>query len=178
MAPWTAPERSVDRVLAGRVDLESGERITVREFLGGRPTVLAVWATWCPPCLAEKPPMAALQQRLQAAGARAQVKALLAFDGARLPAARARLTQLGAGALENARALESAERALLRLFGLDRQSGSLVTVSHYQQMLGAVLPLALLFDGDATLLGQRQGTMSLRPSYWTQRDTYDFLSQL
>ena len=41
-----------------------------------------------------------------------------------------------------------------------------------------LLPLALLFDGDATLLGQHQGTMSLRPSYWTQRDTYDFLSQL
>lgn len=178
MAPWTPPERSVDRVLAGRLDLESGARVTVRDFLGGRPTVLAIWATWCPPCLAEKPPMAELQQRLQTSGARAQVKALLAFDGARLPAARAQLSQLGANALENGRALDSTERALVRLFGFDRQSGSMVTVSHFQQLMASRLPLTLLFGADGALIGQHVGAMAMRPSYWTQRQTYELLAQL
>lgn len=179
LAAWQQPERSVARVLSARVDLESGERVTIRDYIGGRPTVLAVWATWCPPCLVEKPPMAELQARLQAAEARAQVKAVLAFDRARLPDARNMLQQLGADALENARALESAESALVRLFGYDRQSGSVVSVSHYQQLMASALPLTLLIGADGVLLGQHVGSMRRRPiSYWLAPSTFDMLQQL
>ena len=43
MSVWDAPARPAERLLNARIEPEQGARMTVSEWLGGRPTVLAVW---------------------------------------------------------------------------------------------------------------------------------------
>ncbi|MCW2292357.1 thiol-disulfide isomerase/thioredoxin [Pseudomonas sp. BIGb0408] len=42
---------------------EQGERVTLRDF-AGKPLVVNLWATWCPPCRREMPVMAKAQREL------------------------------------------------------------------------------------------------------------------
>ena len=52
-APVAAPSPSA--VLELRVVRRDGTATTLREVAAGAPTVLAFWATYCPPCRAEVP---------------------------------------------------------------------------------------------------------------------------
>ncbi|CAA7624540.1 TlpA disulfide reductase family protein [Magnetospirillum sp. UT-4] len=52
---------------------ESGRGLTLADF-AGRVVLVNVWATWCPPCIAEMPSLDALQARL--GGERFQVVAI------------------------------------------------------------------------------------------------------
>jgi len=178
---WERPTRPADRLMNTRVEPAPGaERVTVREWLGGRPTVLAVWATWCPPCLVEKAPEARLSTQLEAAGSRAQIKALLAYDRARLVEARTRLAQLGAAALDSARATDSAEQSLLWIFGFDRDRRSMHRTENVYAQLSTALPFTLLLDGNGTLLGRMTGAVSddYGRSYWEQPSTLDMMQRL
>jgi thiol-disulfide isomerase/thioredoxin len=154
--------------------------VTVREWLDGRPTVLAVWATWCPPCIAEKRDEAELNARLQAAGSRAQMKGLLAFDRASLAEARQRLQALRAGALETGRAADSAEQALLWTFGFERDRRSMNRTNEVYAQLSTALPFTLLLDGNGTLLGTITGRVvdDDGRAYWERPDVFDMMQRL
>jgi thiol-disulfide isomerase/thioredoxin len=154
--------------------------MTIREWLGGRPGVLAVWATWCPPCLAEKRDEAMLSARLAATGANAQIKALQAFDGATLAQARQRLESLGASQLETVRAAESAEQALLWTFGFERDRRSMNRTSSAIAELSTALPFTLLLDANGALLGTMVGRVTNEDgrAYWTRPDVLEMLQRL
>lgn len=178
-AAWETPTRPADRLMNGRIDT-GASRITTREWLGGRPTVLAVWATWCAPCLVEKRPEAILDARLQSAGSRTQVKALLAFDTGTLAESRTMLERLGAGTLGNAQATDVAEQSLLWTFGFDRERRSRSSRGSTYSQLSTVLPFTLLLDGNGGLLGRSTGVMrdAQRRSYWETPETFDMLQRL
>lgn len=181
MSAWDPPERPSERLLNSRVEPEPGaSRITVREWLGGRPGVLAVWATWCPPCLAEKRDEAMLSARLQAAGANAQIKALLAFDRSTLAESDQRLQSLGASQLDNARAAESAEQALLWTFGFERDRRSMNRTSSVLPQLSTTLPFTLLLDANGALLGTMTSRITDRRgrAYWSRPDVFEMLQRL
>lgn len=48
-----------------QVTLLDGSATTLRELAGGRPLVLNLWATWCPPCVREMPVLEAAQAQHQ-----------------------------------------------------------------------------------------------------------------
>ena len=181
MAEWDAPLRNSERLLNARLEPEPGAgRVTIREWLGGRPGVLAVWATWCPPCLAEKRDEARLSASLQSAGINTQIKALLAFDRASLTDARQRLQSLGASQLETARAADSAEQALLWTFGFERDRRSMNRTSNSIAELSTALPFTLLLDANGALLGTMIGrvTDERGRAYWSRPDVFDMLQRL
>ncbi|WP_395646596.1 TlpA family protein disulfide reductase [Terricaulis sp.] len=179
---WDTPTISGARFLNTRLQPgpESNANVTVREWLGGRPTIVAVWATWCPPCIAEKRPEAEFSQRLENAGSRAQLRALLAYDSTRLPEAQQRLQSLGAAGLANGRALESAEQALLQIFGFRRNRNSVLRDDQQFAYLRTALPFTLLFDSDGNLLGQSIGMMVSESgrSYWRTQEAFALMRQL
>ena len=180
-AAWDAPNRPADRLLSTYVEPDPGaRRVTVRDWLGGRPTVLAVWATWCAPCLVEKQPEAWLSTQLETLGSRAQIKALLAYDRVRLAEARQRLDELGASALNSARASDSAEQSLLWIFGFDRDRRSMHRTETVYAQLRTALPFTLLLDADGGLLGRMTGAISdgRGRSYWRQTSTLDLMRRL
>lgn len=181
MSEWDAPARPSTRLLNTRLEPEPGAgRVTVREWLGGRPGVLAVWATWCPPCLAEKRDEAMLSARLQAAGVSTQIKGLLAFDRASLMEGRQRLQTLGASQLETARAAESAEQALLWTFGFERDRRSMNRTGNVFAELATTLPFTLLLDANGALLGTMTGrvTDARGRAYWSRPDVFEMLQRL
>lgn len=181
MTAWDPPARTSERLLNARVEPEPGaQRITVREWLGGRPGVLAVWATWCPPCLAEKRDEAMLSARLQAAGANAQIKALLAFDRTTLAESQQTLQSLGASQLDNARATDGAEQALLWTFGFERDRRSMNRTTGIISQLSTTLPFTLLLDANGALLGTMTSRITDRRgrAYWASRDVFDMLQRL
>lgn len=46
-----------------QLQLLSGGRASIASLAGGKPAVVNLWATWCPPCVREMPVLAAAQQR-------------------------------------------------------------------------------------------------------------------
>ncbi len=155
--------------LTAPVDTPAGPKM-LRDWLDGRPSVLVLWATWCSPCLREKPAQAALQQRLAAARSPTQILALQAYDGASFTQARATLRRLGAGALPVARASDQAEAAFRTVFGASRVDPRRIS-----------LPSLVLVSADGRDLGRAVGALTVGNSdrsYWEDPATFNFLVRL
>ncbi|MEO5669889.1 MAG: TlpA disulfide reductase family protein [Ramlibacter sp.] len=105
----------------------------------GKVVLLNVWATWCPPCVAEMPTL----DRLQAAlgGADFEVVAL-SIDSAGAPAVQAFFLRTGIKKLHPY--VDAFQEALTSL-------------------AGAGIPLTLLIDRDGREIGRKQG-----PAEWDQ----------
>ncbi len=166
---WTAPQGAGGLPLQVSVDTADGAR-SLRQWIGGRPAVLALWATWCTPCLLEKPHQADLAARLARAGAATRIFALQAYDeeDVGLSDARWMLDRIGANQLPLARASAGAEQAFRQLFGLRDHSR-------------ATLPIVFLIGGDGLELGRSTGIMrgvDGHTDYWEDEATFRFLSRL
>lgn len=167
---WTPAVAGARLPLQAPVQTEAGE-VTLSHWLQRRPAVLALWASWCAPCLLEKPPQASLACRLQQSGAATRVLALQAFDDDRVSFADGcwMLNEMGASGLQAARASTGAETGLREVFQVrDRR-------------IRATLPAVLLIGGDGLEIGRAIGMMrgpGGRGDYWTQESTFDFLSRL
>jgi thiol-disulfide isomerase/thioredoxin len=66
----TATAASVPGVLDLRVARENGTVVALREVIGDQPTIIAFWATYCPPCRAEVPALNDAVQRWRDRGLR------------------------------------------------------------------------------------------------------------
>lgn len=166
---WTRVPNPVRAPLTTFVDSGAGPK-RLGDWLGGRPTALALWATWCGPCLVEKPLQARMAQRLEARDARAQIKVLQAYDSATLENARRTLRRLNADTLDNARAMPDAEAAFIQIFGASPRDRARTS-----------MPVLLLLDADGRELGRAVGTMTGvngRTDYWEDEATFEFLSRL
>jgi len=167
---WMPPQARGARIpLTGLVDT-GDTKISLGEFMEGRPAVLSAWATWCGPCLAEKESQARMSARLVKANSRLRFLALQAFDDVSLAVARRRLRSLNAATLTNAQAGHDVENALIGIFGrspVDPQRTS--------------MPALVLAAEDGTILGQAIGMM-FNPdetrSYWEDEATFEFLSKI
>lgn len=152
------------------VHIHTGERqITLGQWLGGRPAVLALWASWCGPCLVEKPAQAAMAARLARSGARTRILLLQTYDDIDLNRGRTLLTRLGAGGMTNARAMASAERAFIRMFGASEVDETRTS-----------MPWHLLIDADGHERGRALGLMSStggQYDYFETDATFEFLRQ-
>lgn len=167
---WSAPAGRARLPLEQMIETQQGQ-VRLSQWLGRRPAVLALWASWCAPCLIEKPHQAALARRLAGAGASTRIFALQAYDEPDVELADARwmLDRIGAQALPCARATPAAEEAFR---SLAEPSG----VRNRTQ-----LPLLLLIGGDGLEMGHASGLMrgvDGRSDYWRDEATFDFLSQL
>lgn len=166
---WERPRDRATAPLDAMID-QGGTRLSLREWLEGRPAVLALWATWCGPCLVEKPIQARMADRLEQAGARARILLLQTFDPQSLDNGRRILTRLGADHLPNARATPDAEAAFVSLFGASPRTPTRTS-----------MPALLLIGADGAQLGRAIGTMAGvngRTDYWEDEPTFDFLSRL
>ncbi len=66
--PMTPSQKALQVMVGKKIDsLEvlslSGEKANLAMFKGGKPIVLNIWATWCPPCIKELPSLDALATR-------------------------------------------------------------------------------------------------------------------
>jgi thiol-disulfide isomerase/thioredoxin len=155
--------------MAQMVETASGPA-PLAQWIGRRPAVLILWASWCAPCLVEKRYQAALAQRLVTEGAWTRLFALQAYDTAlNFDDGRRMLDRLGAASLPNARLMPGAEQAFQRLFN--------TTTDRTAQ----ILPSTMLVGGDGLELGRSIGLMTGpdgATDYWQDEATFDFLRQL
>lgn len=146
--------------------------VRLGEWIGRRPTVLALWASWCTPCLLEKPHQAALARRLTTAHAATRIMALQICDNdnVELSDARWMLDRIGANALPLARASARAQTAFEHALAVTPRDQTRMT-----------LPVVLLIGGDGLEMGRAVGAMrgaDGRSDYWQDEATFSFLSRL
>jgi len=166
---WTRARGDSALPLDVHVDTGAGMQ-TLGAWLGGRPAVLTLWATWCGPCLAEKPAQARMDRRLAAYGSRARILALQIYDNVDLTRGRAVLARLGAEGLTNAAAQSDAEAAFIRLLGASEIDGARTS-----------MPWHLLVDSNGRELARSLGLMrglGRRYTYFEDDATFAFLSEL
>jgi thiol-disulfide isomerase/thioredoxin len=144
-------------VVRGDVDLVfAGGRINLGEEIAGRPAVLIAWASWCGPCMVEKPAKQALAARLAAAKAKCQLLMVQCFD----PGPRR----------DGLQATPGFEAALRETFGVSPIDPKRIS-----------LPSALLIGSDGREIGRLQGMPRVglfEPPYWEAEATYRFLAGL
>ncbi len=168
-APWQRVPRSRgDIPLNAPVRLASGEQ-TLKAWFDGRPTVLVLWASWCGPCLADKPGQARMVERLAAAGSRTRVVTVRAFDDASDRIADWRLKRLGVGHIENARATEAFEAAMLKWFGRSEIEPDRTP-----------MPSLALISGRGRAIGWNLGRLFTDDDedWWELPRAFDFLNSL
>ena len=166
---WTRAAGQDPLPLGAHVDTGAGVQ-TLGEWLGGRPAVLALWATWCTPCLAEKPSQLAMARRLAADNAPARILILQAYDNVDLARGRAVLARLRAAELTNAAAMPDAEAAFISLLGASQVDATRTS-----------MPWHLLIDSSGRELGRALGLMTGSDggySYFRDDATFDFLRSL
>ena len=115
------------------VTLLNGETTTLAALADGRPLVVNLWATWCPPCRREMPVLAAAQRREPGIG----------FVFANQAESRAVVERY-----LNASELTLTHVALDRYAELGRVAGS------------DVLPATLFYDADGRLIETHLGELS------------------
>ncbi len=166
---WDRPSSVARLPMAQMVETASGQA-SLAAWIGRRPAVLILWASWCAPCLVEKRYQAAMAQRLVSGGAWTRLFALQAYDAALdFDGGRRMLDRLGAESLPNARLMPGAEAAFQRLFN---------TTS---DRTAQILPVTMLVGGDGLELGRAVGAMTApdgETDYWQDEATFDFLSRL
>jgi thiol-disulfide isomerase/thioredoxin len=166
---WTRPAQLRSLPLQEIVETDTGPKRLI-DWLGRRPAVLALWASWCGPCLIEKPYQAELARRLSAVGASARIFALQAYDDVSLAQGRRALDRVGAQGLPSARASPGVEDGFRRVLGANRANRNRTE-----------LPSVFLIGGDGLEIGRAIGAMTGedgRTDYWRDEATFDFLSRL
>ena len=166
---WTRAGGDGALPLDVHVDTGAGVQ-TLGDWLGARPAVLTLWATWCGPCLAEKGPQARMNQRLAAYGSRTRILALQIYDDVDLARGRAVLARFGAEGLTNAAALPDAEAAFIRLLGASQIDSARTS-----------MPWHLLVDSNGRELARSLGLMRGEGggyTYFEDDATLAFLSEL
>jgi thiol-disulfide isomerase/thioredoxin len=113
--------------------LDGGAAVTLAQVAPGQPRVVNLWATWCPPCRAEMPMLAAAQQREK------DVAFVFADQGESASAVHAYLTDQG---LPLRNVLLDAKSALLREVG------------------SAGLPTTLFYDAQGRLVAAHVGPLN------------------
>lgn len=167
---WTPPARVGGLPLTEMVETEAGPKRFV-DWLDHRPAVVALWASWCAPCLIEKPHQAAMAGRLSRAGASTRILALQAFDtGYSFDRGRALLDRIGARTLQSARTTDASEEGFSRLMG-----------GRGSRRTDTALPTVFLIGADGLEIGRAIGLMTGpdgSTDYWQDDATFDFLSRL
>jgi len=168
--PWSRMKTPPATPMEQPVTTLAGRSLKLSDWLEDRPVALIIWATWCPPCMAEKKAQAALQDRLIAAGSRARIKSLQAYDNVSLAEGQKRVARLGAPHLDIARASPGMEQALKTVFGKSPVDPARTS-----------LPAQLLLAPDGHELARSLGMLpsdGRMVSYWSQTSTYDLMSSL
>lgn len=167
--PWKLVYDPDPAPLDVKVTTVAGETVPLRSWIGKGPTVLVLWATWCGPCVAEKPSQAKLQRQLTYMRSTSKIKCVQAYDPRPLEAARAGLDRMGCTALETARATPEFERAFVDFFGASPRDPSRTS-----------LPSLVLLGPDGTEVGRAEGALTSYKgqSYWSDAVTQQFIGTL
>jgi thiol-disulfide isomerase/thioredoxin len=144
---------------------------TLGEVAAGRPAIINLWATWCGPCIQEKPALNRLAREEATRGNRVAIISILSFDEAvtNETTLQAAYRRFRAPALTPLLATDIAERAFVRYFG----SGA--------QRSRTSLPSTTLLDENGRELGRITGTAilgSAQRSYWTDPLATNLLNRL
>lgn len=154
--------------LDGKVTLLDGREASLRDWIGPGPSVLLLWALWCPPCMAENPGLALFQRRLTAMKSNTRLRCLQAYDDKSLAVAKSTLDRMKCSELQIARATPALERAFVGFFGkspVDPRRTS--------------LPSLVMLDGKGAELGRAEGALEFeRTIYWSDPKTAQFLGSL
>ncbi len=167
-----APPGAQDRLpLEAPVIFENGRQAPLGAWMGGRPTLLILWALWCTPCLAEKKPEDDLLLRLRMAGSRTNLLALQSYDNQPIGEARTMLERLGARSLPLARMTPEAEAKLAYLTGA--QAGAARS--------SITLPAMALVASDGREIAHHAGKMAPlpgRPNWFVTPQAFEMLMRI
>lgn len=166
---WSPPREGARAPMDAALETGDGE-VSLREWMDGRPAVIALWATWCTPCLIEKAGEALMAERLIKADARARILLIQAYDDKPLNEARDLLKRLRADSIANTRATLKAEKMFLKHFGESRRGSG-----------RPLMPSLMIAAADGTELARAAGVMvavDRRKDYWYDDSTFAFLSSL
>lgn len=166
---WDPPEEGARAPLDAMLETGDGET-SLRDWMDGRPAVIALWATWCTPCLIEKAGEALMAERLIKANARARILLIQAYDETPLDEARLLLKRLKASGIANTRATPKAEKMFVKHFG-ESQRGS----------GRPFMPTLMIAAADGAELARTSGVMiseDRHKDYWYDDGTFELLSSL
>lgn len=169
-APWGPPRPTAS--LPGDLPLRSLNGMTMLgSVIAGRPSIINLWATWCGPCVQEKPALNRLAREEATRGNRIAIISILAFDEAvtNEAALQAAYRRFRAPALTPLLATDTAEQAFVRYFGTGAQRNR------------TSLPSTTLLDENMRELGRITGAAVLgaaQRSYWTDPLATSLLNRL
>lgn len=166
--PWRQVRNPKTPPLEGRVVLPHGRETSLRDWMGPGPSVVILWALWCPPCMAENPAIAGLQRKLTAMRSNTRIRCLQAYDDRSLADAGATLARMRCSEIAIARATPALERAFIPFFGaspIDPKRTS--------------LPSMVMLDANGSELGRVEGALEFeRTIYWSDPRVVEFLANL
>lgn len=166
---WSPPPAGSALPLDAHITTGSAQ-LTLRQWLGGRPAALALWASWCGPCLREKRRQALMARRLAEHGAATRILVLQTFDDVSLAEGRDVLARLNAASLINARAMPDAEAAFIRHLGASPADPRRTS-----------MPWVMLVDSSGRELGRALGVMTAADGvtdYWEDDASFEYLARL